>query len=87
VRGRPHGRDLDPEHGGNDERQHEGRDRQHPHRPAGRPRAPEDAHVPDPDGGQGEPGTGQEQERLDDVLPQRVPACMGENVHQALSMK
>ncbi len=40
-----------------------------------------------PDGGQGEPGTGKEQERLDDVLPQRVPVCMGENVHQALSMK
>jgi hypothetical protein len=58
-----------------------------PQPPAGRPRAPEDARVPDSDGGQGEPGTCKEQERLDDVLPQRVPACMGENVHQALSMK
>jgi hypothetical protein len=33
----------------------------------------------------GEPGTGQEEKRLDAVLPERMPACVGENVHQVVS--
>jgi hypothetical protein len=47
------------------------------------------AHVPDPDGGPGEPETGMGEQRLDAILPQRVPVSVGENaarqVHQVVS--
>src|SRR5207344_736512 len=59
ARGRrgTHRRDLDPEHGGNDERQHQGRRGHHRQRPAGNPWAPKKARIPDPERGPGAPET------------------------------